>query len=443
MKMFFPRGWSRMITLLAAAAASASAELVREPTHVGTNIDIGQIVKGQIYDGSSFAGTVRRQTLTRTGIYLTESGTYNHKLTIKLSIGGLFWFAIPETKDFQDRRVQFGPGVGQAQGIYAFGEDPKHPTATLQFGLFPHKYSESINLGEYLYRSGTYPGTLISGGWSYITAANYLAQGLRLTVPLLDGKLQNELTFYMERNLQPAHDFSPGYMLTYKPSPVFTFGAGLVWSHAISMNGKRLSPKTDENAYNKVTGMPVKGEAGDPTPDSLKAYYTFKGFKTAARATLDFGAMFSEGLFKPGEFSLYSEVALLGIENQPYYYENRAHRRPIMAGMNFPTFGHLDRLTFEYEQLASPFPNSNVTVLQGQNPVPVDDPYSYDIKSARFNDPKWTVYAKRKVLEGVSVHAQAASDHLRHFNRAATPGAQPATTKSNEWYYIFRLEFGI
>src|SRR5690606_11948230 len=152
-------------------------------THVGTSIDIGQIVKGDIWDGSTRVGTVKKQTITRTGVYLTESGTYNDRLTIKLSIGGLFWFALPETKDFQDRRVQFGPGVGQAQAVYAFGEAPKQPAALLQFGLFPHKYSESINLGEYLYRSGTYPGTLISGGWSYLNSASYLAQGARLTVP--------------------------------------------------------------------------------------------------------------------------------------------------------------------------------------------------------------------------------------------------------------------
>ena len=192
-------------------------------------------------------------------MYLTESGTYNEKLTVKLSIGGLFWFAIPETKDFQNRRIQFGPGVGQAQGVYAFGDDPKDPAATLQFGLFPHKYSESVNLGEYLYRSGTYPGTLTSGGWSYLNAAAYLAQGIRLNVPMLEGKLTHDFTLYMERDLEPANDLSPGYMVTYKPAAFLSLGAGLIWSHAISLNSDRLAPETDENAYYKVNGLPVKG----------------------------------------------------------------------------------------------------------------------------------------------------------------------------------------
>lgn len=439
----FQRGFFTSLALVAMGIAIPEAELVREPTHVGTNIDIGQIVTGVIYDASTKpADTTKRQTITRTGVYLTESGTYNDRLTVKLSIGGLFWYALPETKDFQERRIQFGPGVGQAQGLYAFGEDPKSPFATLQFGLFSHKYSESINLGEYLYRSGTYPGTITTGGWSYLNSASYMAQGLRLMIPTFDGMLTHDLNLYMERSLQPAHDISPGYMLTFKKSG-FKFGAGLVWSHAISLNSKRLSPKTDENAYNTVTKLPVKGELGEPTPDSLKAYYTFKGFKTNAYGSIDIGSFFGSEAIKPNEFSLYGEVALLGIENQPYFYENRAHRRPIMMGINLPSFGVFDRLCFEYEHLASAFPNSNSVVLQSQVPVPTDEPYSFKPDSVAFKEPKWSIYAKRKVVDGVSVHFQAASDHLRHFNRAAAPGALPATQYANHWYYVFRLEFGI
>src|SRR5690606_23115275 len=102
--------------------------------------------------------------------------------------------------------------------------------------------------------SGTYPGNLFSGGWSYMNAASYLAQGVRLTVPMLDGKLKHEVVAYMERNLQPAHDISPGYVVSYKPVPFLEVGAGGVWSHAISLNSKRLAPKTGSNTYSKATG---------------------------------------------------------------------------------------------------------------------------------------------------------------------------------------------
>lgn len=434
------------------SAVSVHAELVRNPSQVSAYVDVGQIVSGVIYDGavapppgSDFR--TENQTITRTGVYLTESGVYHDRLTVRMTIGGLFWFALPESEDFQTRRIQFGPGVGQVQGIYAFGADPRNPAATLQFGLFPHKYSESVNLGEYLYRSGTYPSMLTSGGWSYINAASFSAQGIRLSVPMLNGTLKHDVTVYMERGLAPAHDLSPGYMVTYKPVPFLELGAGVVWSHAVSFDSDRLAPEAQANAYDKTTERPASGDtaAVNECRDNQTncGYYTFKGFKTMARASVDIGSLLGVGMIGPGDFKLYTEAALLGVEDQPYFYENKMERTPVMVGANLPTFGLLDRLAVEGEYLASPFPNSNVEVLQNRYPIPVGDPYSYDIDDPQFDEWKWTVYARRRVVDGVTVYAQAASDHQRHFNYSAIPGAETATPESSDWYYVLRLEFGI
>ncbi len=428
------------------AGVAAQAELVRNPSQISAYVDVGQIVQGEVYDASTPpAEPTENQTITRTGVYLTESGVYHDRLTIRMTIGGLFWFALPETQDFQTRRIQFGPGVGQVQAIYAFGEDPRNPSATLQFGLFPHKYSESVNLGEYLLRSGTYPGNLFSGGWSYMNAASYLAQGVRFTLPTLGGTLRHELFAYMERNLQPAHDISPGYIVTYKPVPFVELGAGGVWSHAISLNSKRLAPKDPQNQYSKSTGMPTNGEPA-PSPcssgdDSDCDYYTFKGFKVMGRAALDLGLL--TGIAPAGQAKVYTEAALLGVEDQPYYYEDKMARTPIMFGVSLPTFGILDRLTFEAEYLASAFPNSNVVVLQSQMPIPTTDPYGYDPDDKQFDEWKWTVYARRKIVDGVTLNAQAASDHLRHVNYSGIPAGQTATPTASDWYYVLRIEFGI
>jgi hypothetical protein len=45
----------------------------------------------------------------------------------------------------------------------------------------------------------------------------------------------------------------------------------------------------------------------------------------------------------------------------------------------------------------------------------------------------------------MTVHAQVASDHLRHYGLqvAPIPGYAPATERTKDWYYILRLEFGI
>jgi hypothetical protein len=341
--------------------------------------------------------------------------------------------------------------VGQAQAVYAFGEDPTKPSSTLQFGLFPHKYSDAVNLGEYLYRSGTYPGILTSGGWSYMNDAAYMAQGVRWTMSMMNGLLTHDVTAYMERDLQPLHDITPGYMLTVRPVKFLDVAAGVVWSHAISFNGKRLTPKDEGNAYSKRTGLPVISSTDSVTAydwttrDSLGniGYYTFKGFKGMARASLDVGSLLGVAAIPAGDFKLYTEVALLGFEDQPYYYEDKAARMPFMFGANIPTFGVLNRLSVEAEYLASAFPNDNSTVLQKQYPIPVSDPYTYNINDKKYDDWKWTVYASRQIINGVSITAQAASDHLRHFDPSAVPAARSATPSAKEWYYVVRLEFGL
>lgn len=433
------------------AAASAQAELVRHPTKVGSSIDVGQVVKGTVWDEGTPYSEAKGQVITRTSVYLTESGTYDNRLTVSLSIGGLFWFSLPEDKTFQARTVKFGPGVGQATGIYAFGPDPLNPTATVQFGLFPHKYSESVNLGEYLYRSGTYPGVIYSGGWSYINSASYLAQGARISVPTFGGKLKHDLTFYMERGIEPTHNITPGYMITAKPTNFFEAGAGVVWSHGLPLKSDRiLTPKDMNNAYSKTTNRPVHGDtvaspcaAGD---ESDCGYYTFKGFKVAARASADIGNLINVDGIKPGDFKLYTEVALLGVEDQPYYYDDKLARMPVMVGINLPTFGLLDRLTGEIEYRKSDYANTTGSAFEFQRPLPInigeESAYTY-ASPGTADDVKWTVYAKRSIIGNVSVYAQAANDHQRHTSFKVIPSYRPFTERRSDWYYVLRLDFGI
>lgn len=485
-----PARWPSWISAaLLALPWPALAELDRHPTAVGTNIDIGEIVQGSVYDGSTNY-IADDQIITRTGVYLTESGTYNGKLTIRLTIGGLFWFSLPEAVSFQSRLIRFGPGVGQAQGTYAFG-DPGQPGPELQVGLFPVKYSDATNLGEYLYRSGTYPGYLRTGGWSYLNAASYLAQGARFTLPMWEGKLSHTLTLYMERDIEPTHDFSPGYQFTFKPASAFQLGGGLVWSHGLPLKSDRiLTPKGREYSYSKITNRPLSTEdaqkpgyayygpgnpansplvvpdgdprigtpdadnktyvdtAGNGTPINQLGHYTFKGFKAMARASLDIGALLGIDAVPAGSFKIYGEAALLGIKDYPYYYERKSERMPKMVGLNVPTLGLLDLLSLEVEHHKSRFPNTIGSAFQGQLPFPIhyqENPLRYDFDSSSFqqDDWKWSVYARRKLLPGVTVYAQAARDHLRHFNFGAEPGRSPSTDKPGDWYYVARLELGI
>ncbi|MEO6096643.1 MAG: hypothetical protein ABIW76_13465, partial [Fibrobacteria bacterium] len=240
------------------AGQAAGGELVRQPTSFGSSIDVGQIVKGRLI-GTSIADTVTGdgQFLTRAGVYLTKSATYNQRLNIQLSLGGLFWYALPEQMKPEYRTVQFGPGVGQAQASYLFGS-PENPDGKFQFGLFPIKYNpDSKNLGEYLYRSGTYPPLRYTGGWSYVNSSGYLAQGARFSWNMWGGKLVHDFTLTMERELEPNYDPSPAYLLTFKPVPFLELGAGAQWAHGLSFQPEKLTPKSIENAYDTRTGLPL------------------------------------------------------------------------------------------------------------------------------------------------------------------------------------------
>jgi hypothetical protein len=485
-----------MAAICAALLSSlARAELVINPKEIGGYVDVGQ----------AFKQDFEKQPLTRTGTYLTVSGVHNERLEVRATLGGLFWYAFPELNN-ASRVVRFGPGVGQAQAIYAFGEHPSDPLASkLQFGLFPVKYNkEAANLGEYLYRSGTYPGYVATGGWSYLNSASFLMQGVRFSLPTLGGMVKHEVTLHMERDVaQPLHDFSPGYMVTAK-LPHVELGAGVVWSNALTFNSKRLTPKHVNNAYSKSTGLPVMGltdfkinacttpgqeqncfvdtaaydSAGlaalttdaRTTLDAWNAcdtggscsdidYYTFRGFKGMVRGSLDVGSLLGfQGMARnPGEFKLYSEVALLGIEDQPFYYDDKLERMPVMMGVSIPTFGILNRLAFEAEYRKSRFPNSFAYPFDNRGALPIplagessDTPYEYTDAAVEANpkahnedDWKWSVYATRTLTPGLTLTGQVASDHLRPFANTVNPPSVPFTVTPKDWYYVIRVSFGI
>lgn len=454
-------------------ASKPKEGLVLNPKEIGGYVDFGQAFSDP-----------DKQPLTRTGAYLTASGVWNERLEVRASLGGLFWYAFPELTS-SSRVVRFGPGVGQAQAVYSFGDDPRNnPSAKLQFGLFPVKYNaDATNLGEYLYRSGTYPGYVWTGGWSYLNSASFLMQGVRFSLPTMGGMFKHDLTLHMERDVaQPLHDFSPGYMATIKPVKYLEVGAGVVWSNALSFKPSRLSPKEENNAYSKTTGMPLLGldealcGSSDTAlsklcadPNLVRAnqtladtngnlgYYTFRGFKTMARVSLDVGALVGADMIRPGEFKLYSEAALLGVEDQSFYYEDKLERLPVMFGVRLPTFGLLDRLAVEAEYRKSRFPNSFAYPFDnlGALPLPLggngDTPYDYTDDRVEANagdrytkdDWKWSVYASRQITSGVTLTAQVASDHLRPPSNVANPPSIPYTQTAADWYYVMRVAFGI
>jgi hypothetical protein len=488
---------SALAAILLIGAMSVAAEdatVVRHPLEVGTAVDIGQIVKGEKDDFTS--KPTDGQILQRTAVYLNQVTTVNNRLEIRVGVGGMFFYGYPEGLKPESRAVRFGPGVGQAQGIFMFG-DPENPYLRAQIGFFPYKYNpDAKNLGEYLLRSGTYPGYEVTGGWSLLNSANYMASGLRLHGSMMEDKLTADLNMFMERDLDPIYDISPSILATYKPSSVFEIGAGAQFSHLIPVAPRKVKgrywrydeTKTDTVLTPTATGTdttiiaaPILVPATSAGPNAKR--YTFAGTKLMARAALNLGALFDSPFIGPEGLKLYTEVALLGVKDYPYFYAKKIQRMPIMLGLNLPTFGFFDMLSVEYEYRQWGFPNSTADVQDNFEPVytipsvldstfdgttwtkglaqkwykydPNHPVYYVDESGGAGTGPfkkvnvsegnqKWSIFMKKQFLPGFAIYAQAASDHLRLIRYADNTFSREVTTrKPSQWYYVVRLDFGI
>ena len=423
------------------ASNAGGPKIDHAPLEIGTAIDIGQIVSGA--DDGVTGDPTDAQMIQRTAVYLNQLTTVNDRLLIKVGVGGLFFFGSPESRnDAASRAIRFGPGVGQAQGIYKFG-DLENPSWTLQFGYFPYKYNpDAKNLGEYLLRSGGYPGYEVTGGWSIMNSALYMASGLRIHGSFLSGKLSADLNIFMERDIEPIYDISPSLLATYKPVSMVEMGAGAEFAHAIPVIPSKL--KSNSAYYNDTS---VTDNPNDKT-------YTFQAVKLMGRASVNFGTLLNNPWVGPEGLKLYSEVAVLGVEDYFYYYNNILQRIPVLVGLNLPTLKFFDVLAIEGEYRNWPFPNNTEDVAKYANPLyvipgglewnqynPRNHPDSVFSSKANY---KWTVYAKKRLIQGVTLYAQVASDYLRGIRwEDNTLTRETVTQQYNQWYYIMRLEFGI
>jgi hypothetical protein len=481
MKIGFGKYSLSMVCAAIAAWVPVRAEVERAPIRVETNMDLGQLVKGELSPGTEQSG----QFLSRTGVLLSQVGTINKKLDITVSVGGLFWYSLPaSTGAPYTRLVKFGPGVGQASGLYKFG-DVESPAAYLEFGYFPEKYNpDAKNLGEYQFRSGTYPGYLWTGGWSIVNSAAYMAQGVKLTLPTFGGTLTHNLMLFMERDFEPTYDLSPSYQIGFKPSEGFSMGLGVTWAHGIPIKPSVTTPHNRANAYADdkplaptdwqkpgfdltdshvvPDGSPLLGTTApdgqnyvtvdqNGTPNSSLSYYTFQGFKLMGRAAINPQAWLQSEMLGPEDLKLYGELAVLGIKNYPFYYEKISERIPVMVGFNVPTFKLFDVFSVEVEYYKSNFQNNIRQAFYNSYPIWELPPSQTAATYPAFVDSSnlvkednihWSVYAKKSLYEGLDLYLQVASDHMRVMSFQAEPSELEVTRKPGQWYYLARLQMG-
>ena len=424
--------------------------------------------------------------LERTGVSLTQSVTIEERTSITIGIGGLFWYSLPEFQaNFHTRVIKFGPAIGQAQLQVKLGS-LQNPWGKLQAGLVPYKYNpDAKNLGEYLMRSTAYPNILVTGGWSIINSAGILMQGLNFEAKT--GPLTHNILMSIEWGLGPQHDITPAYLVDYKPVEAIDIGAGVAFAYLIPIRPSITTPDyagLPTQAKQRALGRYKDTVVTDINDTVGYKNYTNQAVKLMARASFNLQAVLKSDMLGSEDLKLYTEAAVLGVKNYPYYYTNIMRRIPVMVGFNFPTFKFLDRLSLELEFRNPEFLNSSrVSFEEDGLPLPyiphtfnsydtVLSVYKSPIRpawdsSGRIRDPitdtiikpggqmilqselmkdrgfKWSVYAKRTIIPGITVYCQAASDHMRGIHFRGYPLSNPLPDTWKDWYFLFRVELGI
>ena len=422
-------------------AASQEADGIRFKG-AQTFYEFGGIVKGVELS----TDTLDNMWVHRFGGTFDMEATRGEHLGLYFGAGSIFWHAIPAIQGNSASRVYYGDAIlTKAFAQFGFGEK-EAPYLSGKLGFFPVKYSPSRNLGEYLFRTGTYPDFIVTGnGYTAVNTSSASVLGTQWTHRFGEGFSQ-DLFFTSERQSYPLHDFSLTYMARHQSS-LLTVGLGIQFDRLIPVTPSLTTPGDEKNTWftyqgrtlvnnpeyyrlrsmgaarNGKTAEAAAWAADNRLIDSLRASwmadpaarpamekFTFKGIKPLAMAALDFKALFGNGIFRNDELILYSEAVLMGWKNQPIYYDDRMDRVAVMLGLNIPTFGLLDQLNVEVERWTAPYANGYRTAREGALPLPdynYDQISGYDPEDWSGDDIKWSVFLSRKLLDGFQVQAQA------------------------------------
>jgi hypothetical protein len=349
--------------------------------------------------------------------------------------------------DLTMRKIAFNILDATLQSTWGFCGN--RDTLMTEVGLFPFKYNpQAQDLGEYLFRSGTYPGVLYSG---FETADKIRLCGFHLSYTWNKfGRIKQDLFITNELEQYPLHDFSFSYLATYSPGRPVEIGAGICFAHELTLDERKTTPWTDTVLYPEFRRRApstyrwiayVDPVTHDTTP------YTFRGIKTMARITVDpLWLLRTSSLLGKEDLKIYGEGAILGVKDYPGWYEKISERMPVMLGIVVPTFKLFDVLSIEGEYCSSRYWNSPYFVWTQRSPIPftgttaMSDIDNWQPKND--NHWKWSMYGSRRINKSLRLSAQVASDHLSEMQYTGPVpsyiGYREVVPRTQDWYYMLR-----
>lgn len=454
--------------LLVAAAAASAAAAEFSPPRFFAGWEGGQIEEA--FDPQN--KRVDREIINRASVWTLQEARLADRARVNFGIGGAYFFVFPRNLGANPyahtKRSAFG--LTEANGEFDLWKPAEAGDGLrLKAGIFGYKYNEDAkDLGEYMFRTWTYPVIIYTGGLDLVNSAGAQLSGLAAMAK--KGRFSNDLILNIQSEHVPVGALSLTDIATIRLG-MLTVGGGIMVDNFYHPDKNALSPKPKAGAQND----PLEGnrfytlKGGDSLPPGtrmadmkfkeLKAanalgpndtvvlatgYYTFTGQKAMVRASLDLTGLLGGLSRAERSFGLYFESILLGFKNYPTYYEKLGDRMVYMAGLNIPTFGGLDMLSVEVEHSSYPYRQSTNDPNVVGNAVPnVLEPFHPVYKPIDGDDWKWSVFAQRRIGENFSLYAQVANDHLRNSFIFGAPASEGFLTQKNHWYWVLKLGYAI
>ncbi len=338
----------------------------------------------------------------------------------------------------------------RAEAMYTLGKQSR-PWLQFGFGYFPFRTNPDVrNLGEYLFRTNTYPVYAMT---NFNRPYNRLL-GIRAGSTLFDSTLHLDALLTGSNLIPPLADGTLSFLASYRLLHFLDIGGGISFCHLLQVSQAVDTPKTlGVDSYIKANG-----DTG---------YYTFAGTKLMARFALDFKPlMFSAGrLFNSSDLRLYGEWCVTGLGDQknydtsaiaPHFYDKTSDRMLYMLGLNLPLFRLVqlatvniikecpeDVFSIEVEHYPNAYPNSLFNVV-GHNDVMYPIPYSLANVPAMANSKIfpwfWSFYFKKAFLDRFALIVQLARDHMKpNSNNVQYNYTGDVLVRQGDWWWNVRL----
>jgi hypothetical protein len=438
-----------LVLLASAAYAQESSWPQLQPLRATGAWEVGQIESFEKDAGGPVAGE-DKQLINHSAVWLLQEARLSENARVYLGVGGMYFFILPSKQNQYSfgQRSAFGLTDAHAEFDFWTRENGDHGLR-LKAGIFPFKYNEDAkNLGEYMYRTYTYPNIITTGGLVVVNSAGVQLNGVSAGTKI--GGLKNDLLLTTKTDQVPSAALSVTDIVSYKVGNFLTLGAGYMFDNFYSADGIANGTAMGESEYAQsyywvlADGRKVLYGSGLNPGDSVvdTKHFSFKGQKAVWRASLDLGNLITPVLPLPiasNTFKVYYEGVLMGVEDRPIFYDTLSHRIAQMFGVNIPTFGVLDVFSVEMEYSSNPYAPDMSRATLYLSATPVDNqgsPYTSD-------DLKWTVYARKTILPGFAVTAQAARDHTRLVDYFGHTNDMEVLPKRKNWYWALQMSYSI